>query len=103
MNISKNYISLLVQKLFNQKKSIMEILIFILIGAAAGWLAGLIMKGGGFGLLGNIIVGIVGGFLGGWLTRTLGFSNGGGLGWQILVSVLGACLLLFIISLFKKK
>ena len=103
MNISKNYISLLVQKLFNQKKSIMEILIFILIGAAAGWLAGLIMKGGGFGLLGNIIVGIVGGFLGGWLTRILGFSNGGGLGWQILVSVLGACLLLFIISLFKKK
>lgn len=103
MNISKIYISLLVQKLFNQKKSIMEILIFILIGAAAGWLAGLIMKGGGFGLLGNIIVGIVGGFLGGWLTRTLGFSNGGGLGWQILVSVLGACLLLFIISLFKKK
>lgn len=62
-----------------------------------------VMKGGGFGLLGNIIVGIVGGFLGGWLTRTLGFSNGGGLGWQILVSVLGACLLLFIISLFKKK
>lgn len=102
MNISKKYISLLVQKLFNQKKSIMEILIFILIGAAAGWLAGLIMKGGGFGLLGNIIVGIVGGFLGGWLTRILGFSNGGGLGWQILVSVLGACLLLFIISLFKK-
>ena len=80
----------------------MEILIFILIGAAAGGLAGLIMKGGGFGLLGNIIVGIVGGFLGGWLTRILGFSNGGGLGWQILVSVLGACLLLFIISLFKK-
>lgn len=80
----------------------MAILLFILIGAAAGWLAGLIMKGGGFGLLGNIIVGIVGGFLGGWLTRILGFSNGGGIGWQILVSVLGACLLLFIISLFKK-
>ena len=59
----------------------MAILLFILIGAAAGWLAGLIMKGGGFGLLGNIIVGIVGGFLGGWLTRILGFSNGGGLGW----------------------
>ena len=103
MKIGIFYISLLVQKLFNQKKSIMEILLFILIGAAAGWLAGLIMKGGGFGLLGNIIVGIVGGFLGGWLTRILGFSNGGGLGWQILVSVLGACLLLFIISLFKKK
>ena len=80
----------------------MAILLFILIGAAAGWLAGLIMKGGGFGLLGNIIVGIVGGFLGGWLTRILGFSSGGGFGWQILVSVLGACLLLFIISLFKK-
>lgn len=80
----------------------MEIIIFLLIGAVAGWLAGKIMKGGGFGLLVNIIVGIVGGFLGGWLMGLVGISKGG-LIWQIIVSVIGACLLLFIISLFKRK
>ena len=76
----------------------MEIIIFLLIGAVAGWLAGKIMKGGGFGLLVNIIVGIVGGFLGGWLMGLVGIVKGG-LIWQIIVSVIGACLLLFIISL----
>lgn len=80
----------------------MEIIIFLLIGAVAGWLAGKIMKGGGFGLLVNIIVGIVGGFLGGWLMGLVGIAKGG-LIWQIIVSVIGACLLLFIISLFKRK
>lgn len=80
-----------------------EFILFILIGALAGWLAGLIMRGRGFGFLVNIIVGIVGGFLGGWLTGLLGFKNGGGLGVQILVAVAGACLLLFILSLFKRK
>ncbi len=80
----------------------MEIIIFLLIGAVAGWLAGKIMKGGGFGLLVSIIVGIVGGFLGGWLMGLVGISKGGFI-WQIIVSVIGACLLLFIISLFKRK
>ena len=79
----------------------MEIIIFLLIGAVSGWIAGLIWKGGGFGLLGNIVVGIIGGFLGGWLMGKLG-AEGGGLIWQIIVSVLGAWLLLFIISLFRK-
>ena len=80
-----------------------EFILFILIGALAGWLAGLIMRGHGFGFLVNIIVGIVGGFLGGWLTGLLGFKNGGGLGVQILVAVAGACLLLFILSYFKRR
>lgn len=61
------------------------------------------MRGHGFGFLVNIIVGIVGGFLGGWLTGLLGFKSGGGLGIQILVSVAGACLLLFILSFFKRR
>jgi uncharacterized membrane protein YeaQ/YmgE (transglycosylase-associated protein family) len=80
----------------------MNIIIFLLIGAVSGWIAGQIWKGGGFGLIGNIIVGVVGGFLGGWIMSKLG-AGGGGLLWQIIVSVIGAWVLLFLISLIKKK
>ena len=79
----------------------MEFLYFLLIGALCGWLAGQIFKGGGFGLLGNIIVGILGGVLGGWLAGQLGIG-GGGLLWQIIIAVVGALILLWLISLFKK-
>ena len=79
----------------------MEFLYFLLIGAISGWLAGQIWKGGGFGIIGNIVVGIVGGFIGGWIAGKLGIG-GGGLLWQILITVGGAWVLLFIISLIKK-
>ncbi len=79
----------------------MNIVIFLLIGAVSGWLAGQLFKGGGFGLIGNIIVGVIGGFIGGWLAGKLGIG-GGGLVWEIIISVLGAWVLLFIISLIKK-
>jgi len=81
---------------------IASIIIFLLIGAVAGWLAGKLMKGGGFGLIVNIIVGIIGGFIGGWLMSLVGIEKGG-LVWEIITSVIGACVLLFIISLFKRK
>ena len=55
----------------------MGIILYLLIGAVAGWLAGLIMKGRGFGLFGNIIVGIIGGFIGGFLFGVLGFTSFG--------------------------
>ena len=55
------------------------ILAWLIIGAVAGWLAGLVMKGSGFGLLVDIVVGIVGAFIGGWLSGLLGISLGGGL------------------------
>lgn len=54
-----------------------QAVVFLLIGAIAGWLAGLLMKGGGFGLLGNIIVGVLGAIVGGWLFGVLGISVGG--------------------------
>jgi len=57
----------------------MEFLWFILIGLAAGWLAGQLMKGGGFGLVGDIVVGVIGALLGGFLFSTFGVSAGGGL------------------------
>lgn len=79
----------------------MNFIYFLLIGAVSGWLAGQIWKGSGFGLLGNIIVGIIGGFIGGWLAGFLGIG-GGGLLWLILTSVVGAWILLFLLSFIKK-
>jgi uncharacterized membrane protein YeaQ/YmgE (transglycosylase-associated protein family) len=76
-------------------------IIFILIGAVSGWLAGRLFRGSGFGVIGNIIVGIIGGFLGGWVAGLLNIG-GSGILWQIIISVGGAWLLLFIISAIKK-
>ncbi|GAB6122647.1 GlsB/YeaQ/YmgE family stress response membrane protein [Dysgonomonas termitidis] len=73
----------------------------IIIGIAAGAIAGWIMKGRGFGLIVNLIVGLAGSFLGGWLYTLLGITTGGILG-VLLMSVIGAVVLLWIISLFKK-
>jgi uncharacterized membrane protein YeaQ/YmgE (transglycosylase-associated protein family) len=80
----------------------MEFLWFILIGLAAGWLAGQLMKGGGFGVVGDIVVGVIGALLGGFLFRTLGVSAGGGLLGSLIVAVIGAVVLLFLLRLIKK-
>lgn len=80
---------------------IQALLIFLAIGAVAGWLAGTLMKGGGFGLLGNIVVGILGAVVGGFAFGLLGISAGGLLG-SIATATAGAVLLLFIVSLIKK-
>ena len=75
---------------------------FLIIGAAAGWLAGTLMKGGGFGLLGDILVGVVGAFIGGWVFGMLGISAGGGLIGALVTAVVGAVILLWVIRLLKK-
>lgn len=80
---------------------IMGLLIFLVIGAVAGWLAGTIMKGGGFGLLGNIGVGIVGGILGGFLFGLLGLVAYGLIG-SIVTATVGAVVLLYLVRLIKK-
>lgn len=74
---------------------------FLIMGAVAGWLAGLVMKGRGFGLLGNIVVGILGAIIGGWLAGVLGLAASGLLG-SILVAAGGAVVLLFVVGLFKR-
>ena len=78
------------------------ILAWLVIGAVAGWLAGLVMKGSGFGLLVDIVVGIVGAFIGGWLSGLLGISLGGGMLASIVTATLGAIALLFVVRLFKR-
>ena len=80
----------------------MEFVWFILIGLAAGWLAGQVMKGGGFGVLGDIVVGVIGALLGGFLFRTFGVSTGGGLLGSLIVATIGAIVLLFVVRLVKK-
>jgi uncharacterized membrane protein YeaQ/YmgE (transglycosylase-associated protein family) len=77
------------------------IIIFLIIGAVAGWLAGLIMRGGGFGLIGDIIVGVIGSFIGGWLFGVLGIAAGGLIG-SIVAAVIGAIVLIVIIRLIKR-
>ena len=75
---------------------------FILIGIVAGFLAGRIMKGKGFGLIINLLVGIAGGIIGGWVLGFLNISFYGIIG-NLIAATLGAVLLLFILSLFKKR
>ena len=78
------------------------IIIWIIVGAIAGWLAGMVVKGGGFGLIGDIIVGIVGAIIAGWLLPQLGIVIGSGIIAAIIDAFIGAVILLIIIKLIKR-
>ena len=80
----------------------MGFLWWIIIGAVAGWLAGTLMRGGGFGFLVNVLVGIAGGVIGGWVFGLLGIAAGGIMG-SLVTALVGAVLLLWIISLFRRR
>ena len=80
----------------------MEFIVWLIVGAVAGWLAGVLVKGGGFGLIGDIIVGIVGSLIAGWLFPRLGFSLGAGIVGQIISAAIGAIILLVVIKLVKR-
>lgn len=82
--------------------SLEAIIIILIVGAVAGWLAGLIVRGMGFGLLGNIVVGIVGAFIAGWLLPAIGISLGSGIVAAIIHAVIGAVILLVLIRLIKR-
>lgn len=78
------------------------LLILLLIGAIAGYLAGLIVKGYGFGIVGNIIVGIVGAIVGGWLLPKLGLFTGSGILGEIISATIGAVVLLILIGFVRR-
>jgi uncharacterized membrane protein YeaQ/YmgE (transglycosylase-associated protein family) len=80
-----------------------SLLVWLLIGAVAGWLAGTIVKGSGFGLVGNIIVGIIGSFIGGWLFDYFAIATGGGIFGAIIGATVGAVALLFLITLMRRR
>jgi uncharacterized membrane protein YeaQ/YmgE (transglycosylase-associated protein family) len=77
-----------------------SLILFLVIGLLAGWLAGNIMKGGGFGLVGDLVVGVIGAFLGGWIFSLLGIASYGLLG-MLIMALVGALVLLFLIRLVK--
>ena len=79
-----------------------SILVFLIVGAIAGWLAGLIVSGFGFDLVGNIVVGIVGAFIAGYLFPALGISLGSGIIAAIIHSTIGAVILLVLIKVIKR-
>jgi uncharacterized membrane protein YeaQ/YmgE (transglycosylase-associated protein family) len=79
----------------------MNLVWFILIGIAAGWLAGQIMKGGGFGLLGDLILGVIGALVGGYLFGLLGIAAGGLIG-SLITATVGAVVLIALLRLVKR-
>ncbi|KOF17119.1 MULTISPECIES: GlsB/YeaQ/YmgE family stress response membrane protein [Sinorhizobium/Ensifer group] len=79
-----------------------SILVFLIVGAIAGWLAGLIVKGFGFGLIGNMVVGIIGAFIAGFLFPAIGISLGTGVLSAILHATIGAVILLVLIRIVKQ-
>jgi uncharacterized membrane protein YeaQ/YmgE (transglycosylase-associated protein family) len=78
-----------------------HVLLFLAIGVVAGFLAGKIMKGAGYGLVGDLIVGVIGAFIGVWVFGLLGIAAEGIIG-LLIASVVGALLLLFVVRLVKK-
>src|SRR5262249_49489752 len=86
------------------REDAMNFVWFLLVGLVAGWLAGVLVKGGGFGLVGDIVVGIVGALIGGWTFSALGGPAGpNGLRGSIVVAPLGAVILLFVVRAIKRK
>jgi uncharacterized membrane protein YeaQ/YmgE (transglycosylase-associated protein family) len=75
---------------------------WLVVGLIAGWLAGLVMKGGGYGIIVDILLGILGGFLGGWIFGRLGIWPAGGMIGSILVAFVGAVILVWITRLLKR-
>lgn len=78
------------------------LIVWIIVGGIAGWLASNIVKGGGMGLVGNVVLGIVGAIVAGWLFPLLGLGLGGGIIGAIIAAMVGAIIVLLIISLIKR-
>ncbi len=81
----------------------MNIILMIIIGLIAGWSAGMIVQGKGFGLLGNIIVGVLGALIGGWMFTIFGIDVFAGFGWAVLSAVVGSLILLSVVIILMPK
>jgi len=79
-----------------------SLLIFLIVGAIAGWLAGLLVKGYGFGLVGNIVIGIIGAFVAGYLLPAIGISIGDGFIASIIHATIGAVILLIVLGVLRR-
>ena len=79
----------------------MELLWFLIIGVLAGWLAGQVMKGGGYGIIGDLVLGIVGAFVGRWIFGLLGIAAGGLIG-SLVCATIGAVIFVWLVRLIKR-
>lgn len=79
------------------------LIVWLVVGGIAGWLAGLVVKGYGLGLIGNIVVGIVGAAIAGWLLPRIGISIGAGIPAMLINAIIGAVLLLVVIGLVTRR
>jgi len=79
-----------------------SVIVWLIVGAIAGWLAGLVVKGAGFGLLGNIVIGIIGAVVAGWLLPQLGINLGTGIVSAIINSAIGGIIVLVILALIRR-
>ena len=82
--------------------SLESLLLLLVVGLIAGWLAGRLIRGGGFGLVGDLVVGVLGAFLGGWLFGKLGISAGGGLLGMLITAFVGAVVLVLLLRLIRR-
>ena len=80
----------------------MGIIGWVIVGIVAGWLAGKLVRGGGFGLIGDLVVGVIGALLGGFIFGQLGVGTGDGLVGSLITATVGAIILLLLIRLIKK-
>jgi uncharacterized membrane protein YeaQ/YmgE (transglycosylase-associated protein family) len=85
----------------HEREGDMNLLWFLIIGVVAGWLAGQLMKGGGYGLIGDLVIGVIGAFIGGWLFGALGISAGGLIG-SLITATVGAVVLVLLVRLIKR-
>jgi uncharacterized membrane protein YeaQ/YmgE (transglycosylase-associated protein family) len=81
---------------------VQALIIWLIVGAIAGWLAGVVVKGGGYGLIGDIIVGIIGGLIAGWLLPQTGIIIGSGIIAAIINAFIGAVILLILLRLVRR-
>jgi uncharacterized membrane protein YeaQ/YmgE (transglycosylase-associated protein family) len=81
---------------------LVALIVWIIVGGIAGWLASTLVKGGGMGLVGNVVLGIVGAIVAGWLLPAIGLGLGGGIIGAIIAAMIGAILILLVISLVKR-
>jgi uncharacterized membrane protein YeaQ/YmgE (transglycosylase-associated protein family) len=82
--------------------SMEALIVILLVGLAAGWLAGQVVQGTGFGLVGDIVIGIIGAFIASWLFPTLGLRLGGGIIGTIIAAAIGAIILLVVVRLIRR-
>jgi uncharacterized membrane protein YeaQ/YmgE (transglycosylase-associated protein family) len=79
-----------------------SLIAWLVIGVVAGWLAGVLVKGGGFGLIGDIVVGVIGAFVGGWLAGVLHIHIGSGMISSIITATIGAVILIVVLRLVRR-